>query len=106
MDSSSEEVDGNKKSLRVIACHGVPAVLTLAKAASISAILLLAVTSCEAGIHFHWSFAIVGALLAAMAITLGTLEQSMLLAWLIAVPLAIGGAVIYVVKARKSHHAA
>ena len=75
------------------------------EAASVASLLLLAVTCIQAGLHFHWTFAIVGVLLAVMSVVLGTLEQYMLMAWLIMVPLTIAGAVIYFLKAKKTQRA-
>ena len=71
------------------------------ESASLAAILLLAMTSIHAGLHFHWTFAIVGVVLAVMAVVLGVLEQSMLLSWLVVVPLVLGGAVLFFLRARK-----
>ena len=71
------------------------------ESASLAAILLLAMTSIHAGLHFHWTFAIVGVVLAVMAVVLGVLEQSMLLSWLVVVPLVLGGAVLFFFRARK-----
>ena len=70
------------------------------EASSIAAILLLAMTSIHAGLHFHWTFAIVGVVLAVMSVVLGVLEQSMLLSWLIVLPLVFGGAFLFFLKAR------
>ena len=74
------------------------------EAASIAALFLLATTSIHAGLHFHWTFAIVGVVMAAMSVVLGVLEQSMLLSWFIVLPLAIGGAFLFYMKARKASH--
>ena len=71
------------------------------ESASIAAILLLALTSIHAGLHFHWTFAIVGVVLAVMSVVLGVLEQSMLLSWFIVLPLVFGGAFLFYLKARK-----
>ena len=71
------------------------------EASSIAAILLLATTSIHAGLHFHWTFAIVGVVLAVMSVVLGVLEQSMLLSWFIVLPLVIGGMFIFYLKTRK-----
>ena len=72
------------------------------EAASFAAILLLALTSIHAGIHFHWTFAIVGVVLAVISVVLGVLQQSMLLAWLIVVPLVLIGAFVFFLRAKLS----
>ena len=72
------------------------------EAASDCAILLLATTSIHAGIHFHWTFAIVGVVLAVMSVIVGVLEQSMLLSSLIILPLVLGGAFLIMLKLRKA----
>ena len=72
------------------------------EAASISAILLLATTCIHAGVHFHWTFAIVGVVLAVMSVIVGVLEQSMLLSSMIILPLVLGGAFFILLKLRKA----
>ena len=72
------------------------------EAASIFALLLLASTSIHAGVHFHWTFAIVGIFLAGMSVAVGVLEQSMLLSSLIIFPLVLGGAFLIMMKLRKA----
>ena len=72
------------------------------EAASLSAILLLATTSIHAGVHFHWTFAIVGVVLAVMSVVLGVLEQDMLLSWFIVLPLVAGGVFLFLLKVRKA----
>ena len=72
------------------------------EAASLSAILLLATTSIHAGVHFHWTFAIVGVVLAVMSVVVGVLEQSMLLSSLIILPLVLGGAFLIMLKLKKA----
>ena len=74
------------------------------EASSIAAILLLALTSIHAGLHFHWTFAIVGVVLAGMGVVLGVLEQSMLLSWMVILPLVFGGAILFFLKARRAAH--
>ena len=72
------------------------------ESSSLCAILLLATTSIHAGVHFHWTFAIVGVVLAIMSVVVGVLEQSMLLSSLIVLPLVLGGAFLIMLKLRKS----
>ena len=72
------------------------------EAASLSAILLLATTSIHAGVHFHWTFAIVGVVLAVMSVVVGVLEQSMLLSSMIIFPLVLGGAFLIMLKLKKA----
>ena len=71
------------------------------EASSLAALLLLSLTCIQAGIHLHWTFAIVGVVLAIMAVVLGVLEQSTLLAWMIMLPIVIAGAAFFFLRARK-----
>ena len=72
------------------------------ESASLAAILLLSTTSIHAGVHFHWTFAIVGVVLAIMSVAVGVLEQSMLLSSMIILPLVLGGAFLIMLKLRRA----
>jgi hypothetical protein len=75
------------------------------EAASNVALLVLALACFLAGIHFEWSFLLVGMVLAVMAVAVGYVEQYVV--WIIMIPVIIAAGWIYVQirKRRTEEHA-
>jgi hypothetical protein len=70
-------------------------------AASYVALMFLALSCCMAGVHFDWMLLVVGTVLTIMTVSLATLEQYMVVMWvvMIAVVMAAGTFVFFKSKA-------
>lgn len=68
------------------------------EAASDMSLVLLALTCYLAGVHFHWMFVVLGAVLTVLVIVMATIQQFL---WLIMVPVAIASAAIFYIRSKR-----
>ena len=70
------------------------------ESASDSALMLLALSCCLAGIHFDWKMLIVGVVLTVMMVAVATLEQYAVLLWIVMILVVIAGAGFFYLKSK------
>ena len=65
------------------------------QSASDFAVLMLALTCCQVGIHFDWLLLIVGVVLTSMLIALSILEQYTIVLWIVMILIVLGAAAFF-----------
>lgn len=68
------------------------------ESASDSALMLLALSCCLAGVHFDWHLMIVGVVLTVMLVASAILEQYSIVLWSVMILVAIGAAAVFYFK--------
>jgi hypothetical protein len=71
------------------------------QSASYFALMLLALSCCMAGIHVDWLLLVVGVVLAIMLVVTATLEQFVVVMWLVMILVACLAAAVFYVKSKR-----
>ena len=71
------------------------------ESASDSALMLLALSCCLAGVHFDWQMLIVGVVLTVMMVAVATLEQYAVVLWIVMILVVIGAAGFFYLKSSR-----
>jgi general stress protein CsbA len=71
------------------------------QSAADSALLLLALSCCLAGVHFDWQMMIVGVVLTVMMVAMATLEQYAIVLWIVMILVVIGAAGFFYLKSSR-----